>query len=270
MSLNRVADETLRILEQGTYVPLSGREVSVRDAVAHAVQGTVLVRPGDFEHLKRPEPVTGFTVEVTSEKTGEAARRLVELEGVRDVVALNFASAVNPGGGFLTGAKAQEEDLARCSALYPCLLRFPEYYDVNRKLRSPLYTDHVLYSPDVPFFRNEHYDLLERPFNVSLITAPAPNAKQLPADDAEVGLQLREVLIARALKVLQVAAHHGHRTLILGAWGCGAFRNNPRDAAEAFARGLSTMAGAFSRVVFAVYERGGHGPNLSTFRARFG
>jgi uncharacterized protein (TIGR02452 family) len=269
-SLNRVADETLHLLDQGTYVPLSGKTVSIRDAVAHAVQGSVLVRPGDFEHLTRPEPVSGFTVEVTPEKTGEAARRLVEQEGERGVLALNFASATNPGGGFLTGAKAQEEDLARCSALYPCLLRFPEYYEANRRLRSPLYTDHFIHSPDVPFFRNERYDLLERPFSVSVLTAPAPNAKQLPAADPEVALKLREVLFARALKVLQVAAHHGHRTVILGAWGCGAFRNNPHDAAEAFAHGLSTMAGAFSRVVFAVYERDGKGPNLTTFRQRFG
>ncbi|RKH38449.1 TIGR02452 family protein [Corallococcus sicarius] len=270
MGLTQVADETLRIVEEGTYVALSGREVSVRDSVAHSVQGTVLVRPGDFERLTRPSPVSGFTVEVTAEKTGEAARRLVELEGEQRVFALNFASAVHPGGGFLTGAKAQEEDLARCSALYPCLLKWPEYYDVNRKARSPLYTDLMLYSPDVPFFRNEHYDLLERPFPVSLVTAPAPNAKLLPAKDPEVALKLREVLFDRALKVLQVAAHHGHRTLILGAWGCGAFRNNPHDAAEAFAHGLSTMAGAFRRVVFAVYERDGQGPNLRTFRQRFG
>ncbi|RKH30101.1 TIGR02452 family protein [Corallococcus praedator] len=270
MSLTKIAEETLRITDQGTYVPLSGREVSIRDAVAHAVQGTVLVRPGDFAHLTRPEPVSSYTIEVTSEKTGDAARRLVELEGVRNVFALNFASAVNPGGGFLTGAKAQEEDLARCSALYACLLKWPEYYEVNRKVLSPLYTDHFLYSPEVPFFRNERYDLLERPFPVSVLTAPAPNAKQLPVKDPEVALKLREVLFDRALKVLQMAAHHGHRTLILGAWGCGAFRNNPRDAAEAFARGLETMQGAFSRVVFAVYERDGQGPNLRTFRERFG
>ncbi|MCY1033793.1 TIGR02452 family protein [Corallococcus sp. BB11-1] len=270
MSMTKVADETLRITEEGAYVAFSGREVSIRDAVAHAVQGTVLVRPGDFERLTRPPPVSSYSIEVTGEKTGEAARRLVELEGERGVFALNFASAVNPGGGFLTGAKAQEEDLARCSALYACLLKWPELYEVNRKALSPLYTDHFLYSPDVPFFRSERHDLLERPFPVSVLTAPAPNAKQLAVKDPQVAQQLRDVLFDRALKVLQVAAHHGHRTLILGAWGCGAFRNNPHDVAEAFARGLSTMAGAFSRVVFAVYERDGQGPNLRTFRARFG
>lgn len=109
-------------------------------------------------------------IEVTPEKTGEASRRLIEEEGVEDVLALNFASARNPGGGFLRGAKA----------------------------------------------------------------------------------------------------HQRHRTLVLGAWGCGAFRNDPMEAAGAFAAALSALSGAFERVVFAVYERGGEGPNLRAFRERFG
>ncbi|WP_306440898.1 TIGR02452 family protein [Corallococcus aberystwythensis] len=52
-----------------------------------------------------------------------------------------------------------------------------------------------------------------------------------------------------------MAAHHGHRTLVLGAWGCGAFRNNPHDAADAFASALDAFSGGFVRVVFAVCER---------------
>ncbi|RJS25057.1 TIGR02452 family protein [Corallococcus sp. H22C18031201] len=270
MGLEDIGEETVRIARRGTYVALSGQEVSIRDAVSHAVQGTRLYRPGDFESLALPvAPGGGMRIEVTPEKTGEAARRLVEMEGAR-VLALNFASARNPGGGFLGGAKAQEEDLARCSALYACLVTQPEYYDANRAAGTPLYTDHVIYSPDVPFFRNEALELLERPFGVSLMTAPAPNAGQALRADAGVGPRLREVLFARALKVLQVAAHQGHRTLVLGAWGCGVFRNNPRDVAEAFAQGLRALPGRFERVVFAVYERGSGGPNQRAFRERFG
>jgi hypothetical protein len=48
------------------------------------------------------------------------------------------------------------------------------------------------------------------------------------------------------------------------------FRNDSRDAAEAFAAGLSALPGAFERVVFAVYERTGEGPNPRAFRERFG
>ncbi|NRD47386.1 TIGR02452 family protein [Corallococcus exiguus] len=272
MSLKGIAQETVGIVERGEYVAPSGRPVLFRAQVEQALRGTLLYRPGDFARLPRSEPRAGSPaprIEVTPEKTGAAARRCVEVDGVADVVALNFASAKNPGGGFLGGAKAQEEDLARCSALYPCLLTQREYYDANRAQSSPLYTDHVIYSPQVPFFRDEGLTLLERPFSVSLITAPAPNAGSAERNAPHLLPRMGEALHARALKVLQVAAHHGHRTLVLGAWGCGAFRNNPHDAADAFARALDAFPGVFERVVFAVWERGGDGPNLRAFRERF-
>ncbi|WNG43536.1 TIGR02452 family protein [Archangium minus] len=271
MSLTGVAKETVRIVEQGEYVTPSGRTVSLREEVAQAARGTVLYRPGDFEALaSTPSGGGAPRIEVTPEKTGAASRRLIEAEGVARVLALNFASAKNPGGGFLGGAKAQEEDLARCSALYNCLLTQPDYYTLNREEPSMLYTDHLIYSPDVPFFRDEQLELLERPFRVSIITAPAPNAGEALKRDPGSRPRIREVLEARALNVLRVAAHHGHRTLVLGAWGCGVFRNDPREVAEAFARGLAALPGAFERVVFAVYERNGEGPNLRAFREHFG
>lgn len=272
MSFKGIAQETLRVVEQGTYVTASGCTVSLHAEVARAVAGTVLYRPGSFERLALPTGLSGGAprIEVTSEKTGEAARRLFEREGLARVVALNFASAKNPGGGFLGGARAQEEDLARCSALYACLVTQPEYYARNREQSSLLYTDHLIYSPDVPFFRDERLELLERPFLASIITSPAPNAGEALRKDPALYPRLREVLQARALDVLRVAAHHGHRTLVLGAWGCGVFRNNPHDVAEAFSLALAALPGAFERVVFAVWEREGDGPNLRAFRERFG
>ncbi|NMO15402.1 TIGR02452 family protein [Pyxidicoccus fallax] len=272
MSLKGIAQETVEITERGAYLAPSGKTVLIRDAVERSVQGTVLYRPGDFSGLSRPEPLDADArprIEVTSDKTGNAARRLVEA-GVEGVVALNFASAKNPGGGFLGGAKAQEEDLARCSALYATLLTQPEYYDVNRAERSPLYTDHIIYSPDVPFFRSESRELLEQPFTVSIITAPAPNAGAVARNAPDLRSHVAGVLRARAKKVLQVAAHQGHRTLVLGAWGCGVFRNEPSQVAEAFARALDAFPGVFERVVFAVWERDGDGPNLRAFREYFG
>lgn len=271
MSLKGIAQETLEVIERGEYVAPSGRRVSLQASVERAVQGTVLYRPGDYGRPALSETSAGRPrLEVTAEKTGEACRRLVEEEGVSRVAALNFASAKNPGGGFLGGAKAQEEDLARCSALYPCLLTQREYYDVNRAEHSALYTDHLIYSPDVPFFRDEGLAFLEQPFHVSIITAPAPNAGAARKNSPQLVPRVPGVLRDRALKVLQVAAGQGHRTLVLGAWGCGAFRNDPRDAADAFSWALDSLPGAFDRVVFAVWERGGDGPNLREFRERFG
>src|SRR5215831_18780604 len=183
MSLAGVAKETLVIVARGSYRAPSGAEVSVREAVDRAVQGTRLYGPEELdrllEHTSTTMPVRGPTIEVTPESTAQAGRRLAQAEALPAVVALNFASAKNPGGGFLRGAKAQEEDLARCSALYTCQLEKRRYYDANRQCGTLLYTDHLIYSPRVPFFRDDALALIDEPFFVSVITSPAPNAGEV-------------------------------------------------------------------------------------------
>jgi uncharacterized protein (TIGR02452 family) len=270
-SLKETAQETLDIITRGAYTAPSGRRVALDDRVAHAVSGTVVHRPEDFPTLRAPQPSAAAPrIDVTAETTAEAGRRLVQKEQLSHLVALNFASAKNPGGGFLGGAKAQEEDLARCSALYACLRDQRTYYDANRRSPSLLYTDHIIYSADVPFFRDEQHRLLEEPFPLSIITAPAPNAGAALEHDSSSADEIARVLEARARKVLAVAAHHGHRHLILGAWGCGVFRNDAAQVALAFAHALAdeSVKGAFERVVFAVYDPGGR--NLRAFERQFG
>jgi uncharacterized protein (TIGR02452 family) len=188
--------------------------------------------------------------------------------GKTGVVALNYASAKNPGGGFLTGAKSQEEDLARCSALYECLLPQTEYYEANRAYRSTLYTDYMIYSPGVPFFRDEQLELIGQPFFPAIITAPAPNAGEFLRRETGGGNEIKTTLERRAGMVLSLAAGQGHRTLVLGAWGCGVFRNNPAEVARAFAEWLNHpgFAGAFDLVVFGIYESNPTRPILEIFK----
>ena len=172
MSLTGVAKANLAIVEKGSYVAPSGRLVPLRELIDRSVTKTVLYRPDAYDALYAAlRPTAGSPrIEVTTETTAEASRRLVEAEHEKEVVALNFASAKNPGGGYIRGAKAQEEDLARCSALYHCLVGHREYYDENRAHPSMCYLDYMMYSPEVPFFRDERYDLLEEPFLASIIT----------------------------------------------------------------------------------------------------
>jgi uncharacterized protein (TIGR02452 family) len=271
MKLVSVAQETVAILERGEYRSASGRAVSIAPLVEAAAAGTVLYAPGQLDGLGPAERRPGAPrLEVTGETTAAAGRRLLA-EGDRRVAALNFASARNPGGGFLRGAKAQEEDLARCSALYTCLLAQRAYYDENRASESLIYTDHLIYSPDVPFFRDERLTLLDDPFLLSIVTSPAPNAGEELRRDPAAGERIREALDRRAGHVLSAMARHGHRSLVLGAWGCGVFRNDPRAVAGAFAAWLAhpRFEGAFDRVVFAVYDRSADQGNLRAFQERF-
>lgn len=261
------ARETVRIVEDGGYTSPSGAWVDLRADVDAAMRGTLLYRPGEpAEAGTTRRSSAPPTIIVTPETTGAAAMRLARAG--HDLVLLDFASAKNPGGGFLGGAQAQEEDLARCSALYACQCTQPDYYANNRREPSMLYTDHLIYTPRVPFFRGEDGVLLDAPFVASVITSPAPNAGEhrarVPDDDASI----RAVLQRRAAQVLAVAARHGHRTLVLGAWGCGVFRNDPVVVAEVFADLLGEPRG-FEHVVFAVYARGRARRNLEAFEARF-
>jgi len=270
MKLSGVAQETVAILEKGSYEAPSGKAVQLGGLIDAAVKGTKLYPPGSLDSWEPASPPGGSPrIEVTAETTAEAGRRLVQGEGVERVAALNFASARNPGGGFLRGAKAQEEDLARCSALYSCLLTQPAYYDVNRATESLLYTDHLIYSPDVPFFRDEHLSLIEAPFLLSIITSPAPNAGEARGGDRS---GIRETLERRAGMVLASAAVNGHRCLVLGAWGCGVFRNEPAVVADVFGRWLEhpRFAGLFDRVVFAIYDRSAEKATLRAFEERLG
>lgn len=275
--LKIVAQQTLAILDRGSYVTPSGQTVSLGDAVERAVAGTRTYPPAELVALLErtaaepsltPQPGAP-TVEVTEETTAAGARRLLA-EGAGRVVALNFASAKNAGGGFINGAKAQEEDLARASALYPCLRGQREYYDRNRADGTMLYTDHVIYSPGVPFFRADDGQLLAEPVLISIITAPAPNAgehlRRHPGEAAGLTTALRR----RAGMVLAIAEAEGHRDVVLGAWGCGVFRNDPAEVADAFGRWLDSprFAGAFDRVLFPVYARQDPSPTREAFRLR--
>ena len=274
MSLRGVAKQTLAILERGWYLAPSGRRRELAAWQAAAEAGTCLHGPEELDTLLEGQGSEGPAprCEVAVETTQQAARHLVLDEGVEDLALLNYASARNAGGGFLNGARAQEEDLSRCSGLYPCLLRAPEYYAYNRARRTLLYSDHLIYSPGVPFFREHSRHVLERPFRSAVITAPAPNAGQALRRDPRAGPAIEAALRLRAGKVLAVAQQHGHRSLLLGAWGCGVFRNDAVLVADAFGRWLEgpRFAGAFHRAVFAMPGEAFGGANLRAFQGRFG
>jgi len=274
MSLKEVATQTLQILDAGHIVSPGGERLSLQPALSEAIEGTCLYTPQQAAHLlesRGPASGTPPIIDVTGETTQVAARRLVLRESVSDLVLLNFASARNPGGGFLNGAKAQEEDLTRCSGLYPCLLTQPIYYEANRKDDSVLYTDHLIYSPRVPWFRTRSRDAPDAVFLASVITAPAPNAGVALQRDPRSGPEIEAALRQRAGLVLAVAAHQRHRNVLLGAWGCGVFRNSPAQVADAFGAWLASerFTGLFDRVVFAIYDRSPHRSTLAAFEQRF-
>jgi uncharacterized protein (TIGR02452 family) len=179
-------------------------------------------------------------------------------QGHAHPLCLNFASARNPGGGFLGGAEAQEENLAKSSGLYPCLLAKTAYYEGNRAQRSCMYNDDMIYSPRVPVFRNDSYGLLDQAYLVAMLTAPAVNRGAVAIHEPGRLGEVEAIMLHRIDLLLSVAAAHGHTVLVLGAWGCGVFRNRPEEMAQWFAAHLvhgERYRGVFELVCFAVYDR---------------
>ncbi|MDG9717204.1 TIGR02452 family protein [Streptomyces sp. DH24] len=249
--LRGIAQQTEEIVAAGGYRASDGREVPIAAAVEAARAGTRMYGPGPVPVPDTPRHAT--LIEVTGESSLEAARRLGPGTAV-----LNFASARNPGGGYLNGAQAQEEALCRASALYTCLLEAREFYDHHRAHRDPFYTDRVIHSPGVPVFRDDRGGLLDEPFTAGFLTAAAPNAGVIRRTAPERADALPAALAARAERVLETAAAHGYRRLVLGAWGCGVFQNDPVRVAEAFRARLGPggrFEGAFTQVTFGILDR---------------
>lgn len=242
--------EILRILEQGFY-EVDGKVVPIAEEQSRAVSNTCLYTPDALTSIPQ---VGGCKPSVkVVEGTTQIVAHAMSLESQDVVTLLNFASARNPGGGFLNGAKAQEEDLCRCSGLYPCLLTCPEYYNSNRNQTSLLYTDHAIFSPSVPFLRlSGKSPWLAEPFFASVITAPAPNTGPYLRENP-TGLEiLSETFVRRWKNVLRIARDRGTKRLLLGAWGCGAFQGDPVLASRTAQEAIESDGSGLNEIVFAI------------------
>lgn len=272
-----IAQQTLEFLRQGYYLLPSGKRVELAAAQQLATQQTRAWLPEELQTLVDQFPQNASTrydtiFEVENETTFHAAKRLHEA-GYGPVCALNFASARNPGGGFLKGSQAQEEALARASGLYRCIVHQEAHYQYHRDHLSGLYSDRMIYSPNVPVFRDDEDELLEDWYPVSIITSAAVNMGSLQQNRPHEIPLAEAVMQTRATKLLGLALHYGHPTLILGAWGCGVFQQKPADMAAYFAallRDGGRFEGAFQRVVFAVLDRKENEYFIGPFRERFG
>lgn len=267
--------QTVEIVERGAYTAPSGRAVEIGGSVRACLDATRLLDPDALDGLRaevlsRPAEGLDTVLEVANETTLAGIARVLA-DGRGPVAALNFASARNPGGGFLGGSQAQEESLARSSALYASLLRAWDYYERHRALRSALYTDAMILSPDCPVIRDDDGSLLEEPRLATFITSPAPNAGAAASNHPEEVPLIPEVLRRRSEYVLALAASQGYRRLVLGAWGCGVFRNDPRRVAATFAEHLrGAWAGRFERVVFSVLDHSASGGTIAVFEQALG
>jgi uncharacterized protein (TIGR02452 family) len=262
MDHKRIATETLAAFDKGGYTSPEGVQIELSALLGACLEGTRYFQPEDLATLRAqtPQRVSAgavTTIAVTPETTLQGAARLILSGGYQRIGVLNFASARKPGGGFLSGAQAQEESLARSSALYLSLLRCPEFYAFHRSLNTCLYSDRMIFSPRCPVVRDDAGHWLSAPYLVDFITSAAPNAGAITRNEPHNRTRIGPTLRERAGKVLALAAHHEVDGLVLGAWGCGVFQNDPQLVATAFYEQLGPQGiygNCFGCVLFAIRD----------------
>ncbi|MEB4591382.1 TIGR02452 family protein [Candidatus Thiothrix sp. Deng01] len=269
----QIADDTLAILQQGYYQANVTDKISIQPQLEACVQNTRLYTPETLANLPNPTVIHHTVIEVINETTLQGAKRLYDNRKSSRIAVLNFASAKNAGGGFLGGSQAQEESLARSSGLYASLQHCPAYYDYHRQQsRTLLYSDHMIYSPACPVFKQDDGAVLPELYYVDFITSAAPNRGAIARNEPQSLEHIESVFAQRIRYVLQLAAHQGCDALVLGAWGCGVFGNLPTQVANLFAcelTGDGMFAQAFRHISFSIPANPKALENILAFRQAF-
>lgn len=185
-----------------------------------------------------------------------------------------------------TGSSAQEESLCRCSTLYPTLTQdwlWNQYYQKNRDAHENLHTDACIYSPGIVICKTDdsYPERMEQKdwVTADVISCAAPNLRKRPGNshNPEYGravtisdADLYELHLKRAKHIMHIAATNGAEALVLGAFGCGAFANDPKVVAEAYRDALSDYRQYFRLIEFAVYCRPSETANYDAFREMIG
>lgn len=245
----------------------------LKEGIANSVAKQKLILDGDGvedafpgKALERNRYQRAAKVVVSKKRSFEAASAY---HG-KKVCVHNFASATNPGGGVTKGSTAQEECLCRCSTLYFCLnteIPWGGFYDPHRAAQDPIHNDDCIYTPDVIVMKTDEAipQIMQEKdwYSVDVITCAAPNLRERPSNQmnsgdgqASVKLSSQEQLALhekRLRRILDVAVLAGEEVVILGAFGCGAFENDPQAVATAASNVITDYLHAFETIEFAIY-----------------
>lgn len=291
--LRKIAEETIKAIEQGTFV-LQDVAHDLRTRIEDSKRRTLYFAPDSllstWSTKIQPTTTTSMIATNVLPPTEISILEISTLDGARylatnasqsgKIGVLNFASAKKPGGGFLNGAQAQEESIARSSTLYPTLMLDISqtfYTHHTRDSKGGYYSHAMIYSPDVVVFRNDDGGWVE-PFQVDVLTSPAVNAgvvrkmlrRRLGAKPEEE--RIEKVMKARMGRILFLFEKQGVKNIVLGSFGTGVFQNNVDVVATIWADLLSTpearFKNSFDRVVFAILGRKTFVEFEDSFRAR--
>jgi uncharacterized protein (TIGR02452 family) len=193
-------------------------------------------------------PTSDTQISVVDMYTDQCAKFVLDGVDSKNVVIMNFASRHNCGGGYLNGARAQEEDLCRV---------IPALYSSLKQIRYPFPKHSILITPNIEIWRDNYYNVLRSPYTISVVSAAAQNLKYESFDYRLV----ENILTSIFVNVKDTLPNTD--TLILGAWGCGVYGNSPEIMANLMNSVITKYGGLYKKIIFAIPS----GQNYDTFKS---
>lgn len=240
-------------------------DMELSKQLEESMNNTLIINIDDIKSYKS-EIITPINIVISNESSIDEA--LKQSSSGKSVMVLNFASAISPGGGVKNGSTAQEESLCRASGLYQCLVNQKSFYNYHRLHKNYLYNNVIIYSPNVPVIKDNEGNLLDKPNLISFITSPAVYAKYARMffiSDEKINSVMKE----RINKLIDFIIEKSPDCAILGAFGCGVFKNNPNSIATMFKEAIVSRSNELNsrniKIVFAIYDKEKTGVNYRTF-----
>ena len=251
------------------YTPL-------RESIEQSIEKTKFYLEGNkFDLSDKEIKSKEYNIIITSDRTLEAVQKYyISKDKKEKIGVLNFASSKNPGGGVWSGARSQEESLCRASTLYPCLnteFLKDNYYSYHIEKKSEN-TNRIIYIPNILVFKSDNNvfsEMLNEKdwYKIDVITCSAHNQRAYKVENEK----LKEINYYKIKAIIECAVENDVDNLILGAYGCGAFGNDPQLISEAFKIILidEEYYKYFENVHFAIFTTLNETKNLNEFKHTF-
>lgn len=243
-----IALDTLNILKDGKYILKNRKVIDLSNELNYSINNSKMIEPIDIVDINSTIDLDISVVQKTTVKC------LIDLYNKdKNFTILNFASASNPGGNFKSGVNAQEESLARVSGLYYCLKPFKNtFYKLKKNLGQ--YTNNIIFSPKVPFIKNDFGEVLNEVLLANIITSAAVNARLSLNKKNNYLIMKKRINYILNLILSKEECWNGY--VILGAFGCGVFKNDPYYIAKIFKEEINKKSTLFQdkniNIVFAI------------------
>ena len=248
----------------------------LKESIEQSIKSTKLYLEGNkFILNNTPIKSKDYNIIITPDRTLESVQKYYVPNNKKSKIGvLNFASAKHPGGGVKSGARAQEESLCRSSTLYPCLKTeylYDNYYSYHIEKKSN-YSDRIIYIPNIIVFKTDDnifaQDIDDKDwYNIDIISCAAHNQKAYKVSYEK----LKKINYNKIKAIIECSVENNIDILILGAFGCGAFANDPTLVSKTFKKILidEEYYKYFEKVHFAIFTVGNELKNINEFNKTF-